>query len=388
MHLLKVIGLSAALAALVAVSESPAFAQTTAATVPAAPEVGQMAPDFTLPWADSSGTRGAPVKLSDLRGKVVVIAFYPQDRTQGCTIEMTRFRDEYKTLFGENVVVLPISGDSLASHHSWAKDMKFPFALVSDVGLKTAELYGSKRVAVLAPRATPSSLEKMVALCIELFPSMPRLRAVTCELAAEVAKARQQLTPFSKKSGPHWPASFLLKRSLLLFVIAVVRSHAVRHSVVRRSVVRSSAVLDRRSVRVTPYSPPSTPSTAVLRITEQHPCVLMEEQRIVHASVSRRHAALVHDDGLCFPHLQHRHAGNWTVWISFRRRIHDVICTDDKHRICLRKIFVDLIHFENDVIGNLRFSQKHVHVPRHAARNRMNCETHLNPLARSFCVIS
>ena len=103
-----------------------------------------MAPDFTAAWADGSGPKASPVKLSDLRGKVVVLAFYPKDRTSGCTAELTKFRDENAKLFGTNVVVLPISADSISSHVSWASDMKFPFGLVSDPTLSTAELYGSR----------------------------------------------------------------------------------------------------------------------------------------------------------------------------------------------------------------------------------------------------
>lgn len=109
-----------------------------------APAVGTMAPDFTAQWADSLGTRSTPVTLSSLRGRVVVLAFYPADRTSGCTAEMTKYRDEYKTLFGDDVVVLPISKDSLASHASWAKDLHMPFALVSDPEGKVAQAYGSQ----------------------------------------------------------------------------------------------------------------------------------------------------------------------------------------------------------------------------------------------------
>ena len=116
---------------------------TPVAPPPAGPEVGQLAPDFTAQWADASGVRAKPVKLSELRGKVVVLAFYPLDRSRGCTAELTKFRDEYAKLFGENVEVLPISVDSVATHASWAKEMSFPFALVSDPQLSIAAQYGS-----------------------------------------------------------------------------------------------------------------------------------------------------------------------------------------------------------------------------------------------------
>lgn len=108
-----------------------------------APAVGQAAPDFSAPWADSSGIKSTPISLQSLRGNVVVLAFYPKDRSSGCTAEMTKFRDEYASMFGPGVVVLPISIDSLDSHAGWAKDMHFPFGLVSDVNGVVAKKYGS-----------------------------------------------------------------------------------------------------------------------------------------------------------------------------------------------------------------------------------------------------
>ena len=130
-------------------AQSTTPAPAPAAVAPAAPpppatiDIGRVAPDFTLPWADSIGPRKAPVTLSSLKGKVVVLAFYPGDRTSGCTAELTKFRDEYSKMFGSNTVVVPISVDSIASHASWAQDMKFPFALASDTDLSVADKYGS-----------------------------------------------------------------------------------------------------------------------------------------------------------------------------------------------------------------------------------------------------
>lgn len=141
------LSLLAPAAALVAQSAPPA--SSVSAPAPAAtgasvaPEVGEMAPDFTAQWADSAGPGGAPITLSALRGKVVVLAFYPADRSSGCTAELTKFRDEYATLFGPDVAVLPISVDSLGSHASWAREMKFPFPLVSDPDQTIARAYGS-----------------------------------------------------------------------------------------------------------------------------------------------------------------------------------------------------------------------------------------------------
>jgi thioredoxin-dependent peroxiredoxin len=126
-----------------------AGAQATPAGQPAGtspampPAVGQLAPDFTATAVDGSGAAPSAVKLSALRGKVVVLAFYPLDRSSGCTAELTKFRDDYKTLFGDGVVVLPISVDTIESHASWAHDMKFPFALVADPTQDIAKTYAS-----------------------------------------------------------------------------------------------------------------------------------------------------------------------------------------------------------------------------------------------------
>jgi peroxiredoxin Q/BCP len=114
-----------------------------ASQAPVAPAIGTMAPDFTLDVAGKNGVE-APITLSKLRGKVVVLAFYPADRTQGCTAEMTKFRDEYEKLFGKDVVVLPISRDGLESHASWAKDMNMPFVLGADTSGTVARAYGSQ----------------------------------------------------------------------------------------------------------------------------------------------------------------------------------------------------------------------------------------------------
>jgi peroxiredoxin Q/BCP len=108
------------------------------------PAAGEMAPDFTLPWADAKGPRAEPMTLSKLRGQVVVLAFYPADFSRGCTIEMSKFRDEYKTMFGEGVAVLPISRDSIKMHARWADTMAFQFPLVADTAGVAAKLYGSQ----------------------------------------------------------------------------------------------------------------------------------------------------------------------------------------------------------------------------------------------------
>jgi peroxiredoxin Q/BCP len=117
--------------------------QPAAPAAPVVPAAGSAAPDFTATATDSTG-RAIPVSLSALKGKVVVLAFYPADRSSGCTAELTKFRDEYKTLFGDGVVVLPTSNDSLGSHSSWAKEAHFPFAMIADPKSELATKYGSQ----------------------------------------------------------------------------------------------------------------------------------------------------------------------------------------------------------------------------------------------------
>jgi peroxiredoxin Q/BCP len=98
------------------------------------PKVGDMAPDFTLPSATKAGVAATPLKLSDLRGQVVVLAFFPRARTGGCTAQMEAYRDQYATLFngGNGVKVLGISTDDDTTLHAWATEKDFPVTFVSD----------------------------------------------------------------------------------------------------------------------------------------------------------------------------------------------------------------------------------------------------------------
>lgn len=175
---------------------TPAASGSAPAVQPAAPppppevDIGKIAPDFTIDVADASGPIARPVKLSDLRGKVVVLAFYPADRSSGCTAELTKFRDEFATMFGEGTVVIPISNDSIESHASWAKEMGFPFALGSDPQLAVARQYGAWNPA----RANASRTVYVIGKDGRIlwrnlkFPALNE--SAYTELASEVAKAR------------------------------------------------------------------------------------------------------------------------------------------------------------------------------------------------------
>ena len=142
-NLLKSFLMLAVAAPLAAQSAQQASAGAPVPATRVIPVAGELAPDFTIQWADRKGAKAEPLTLSKLKGQVVVLAFYPADFSSGCTIEMSKFRDEYKTLFGDGVTVLPISRDSLNTHVRWADSMAFPFALGSDLDASVAKAYGS-----------------------------------------------------------------------------------------------------------------------------------------------------------------------------------------------------------------------------------------------------
>jgi thioredoxin-dependent peroxiredoxin len=99
---------------------------------------GAAAPDFALPSSD-----GGELRLSELRGKAVVLYFYPRDNTPGCTREACAFRDAMAKLRRRGVVVLGVGPDSLASHEKFKAQEKLNFALLSDSEKSVARAYGA-----------------------------------------------------------------------------------------------------------------------------------------------------------------------------------------------------------------------------------------------------
>jgi thioredoxin-dependent peroxiredoxin len=99
---------------------------------------GIPAPDFEL--LDDTGT---PRKLSEYRGRNVVLYFYPKDDTPGCTTEACNFRDDYSAYENAGVVILGISPDSVASHVKFKKKFQLQFPLLADEGHKVCDLYGT-----------------------------------------------------------------------------------------------------------------------------------------------------------------------------------------------------------------------------------------------------
>jgi thioredoxin-dependent peroxiredoxin len=105
------------------------------------PNVGDRAPDFTLPDAG-----GAPVRLVELLSKkAVVLYFYPQDQTPGCTAESCAFRDAYDDFTAAGAEVVGVSRDDGASHLRFAARHKLPFVLLSDPDGRVHDLYGIRR---------------------------------------------------------------------------------------------------------------------------------------------------------------------------------------------------------------------------------------------------
>ncbi|MGL4464849.1 MAG: thioredoxin-dependent thiol peroxidase [Planctomycetia bacterium] len=103
-------------------------------------EEGSPAPDFTLPADD-----GSTVTLSKLRGKPVVVYFYPKDDTPGCTTEACGFRDNLAALAEHGAVVLGISPDDVASHGKFRDKFSLNFRLLADVNHPTADAFGAWR---------------------------------------------------------------------------------------------------------------------------------------------------------------------------------------------------------------------------------------------------
>lgn len=100
-------------------------------------EIGDKAPDFTLA-TDGNGK----VTLSKLRGRKVVLYFYPKDDTSGCTAEACGFRDSFPKFGKVEAAVIGISKDSVASHDKFKKKYELPFTLASDTEGKVCESYG------------------------------------------------------------------------------------------------------------------------------------------------------------------------------------------------------------------------------------------------------
>jgi peroxiredoxin Q/BCP len=101
-------------------------------------KVGDQAPDFA-----TVDDKNQKVKLSDLRGKRVVLYFYPKDDTPGCTRQACGFRDTYAGIEEKNSVVMGVSPDDVESHQAFKSKFSLPFPLLVDTSHDIAEAYGT-----------------------------------------------------------------------------------------------------------------------------------------------------------------------------------------------------------------------------------------------------
>lgn len=116
----------------------PAKKATSASETSSLLPVGGKAPAFSL-----KNAAGKTVKLSDFKGKKVVLYFYPKDLTPGCTTEACGFRDDYSLLQQHGVEVIGVSADEVASHQKFVEKHSLPFPLLSDPDHTMIEKYGA-----------------------------------------------------------------------------------------------------------------------------------------------------------------------------------------------------------------------------------------------------
>lgn len=114
--------------------------------------IGKKVPAFSLP-----ATGEQTIKLSDLKGKNIVLYFYPKDSTPGCTLEGQDFRDNIRKFSSRNTRILGVSRDKLSSHERFKGKQKFPFDLLSDEDetlcnifdvIKEKNMYGKKHMGI------------------------------------------------------------------------------------------------------------------------------------------------------------------------------------------------------------------------------------------------
>lgn len=106
--------------------------------------VGTPAPDFTLP--DDQGNQ---ISLKALRGKNVVLVFYPRDETSVCTKQLCEFRDAWADVKSKNTVVFGVNPQGAESHAKFREHQKYPFPLLTDEGQKIGELYHARGLIVV-----------------------------------------------------------------------------------------------------------------------------------------------------------------------------------------------------------------------------------------------
>ena len=131
--------------------------------------VSQTAPDFVLPGAD-----GTPLELSSLRGRKVVLFFYPRDDSPVCTVQACAFRDAYAELTTAGAEVVGVSSDSAESHRRFAANRALPFPIVSDPDGAVRLLYGASSSLLFGKTGRVTYLIDEEGIVRDVFSSMFR----------------------------------------------------------------------------------------------------------------------------------------------------------------------------------------------------------------------
>lgn len=157
-------------------------------------QTGTKAPAFTLP-----STSGASVSLAALKGRKVVLYFYPRDNTPGCTTEACDFRDQHSALQEAGAVVLGVSSDSLKSHAGFRAKYQLPFELLVDEGSKVASAYGAFGEKLMYGRKVQGTIRSTF-----LIDEQGKLAAVwsPVKVAGHVDAVRAALTGASAPAAP------------------------------------------------------------------------------------------------------------------------------------------------------------------------------------------
>jgi thioredoxin-dependent peroxiredoxin len=152
-------------------------------------EAGQPAPTFTLPDQE-----GRPVSLEDLRGRPVVIYFYPKDDTPGCTTQACGIRDQWAEFEDAGAAVLGISPDTVESHARFAGKYDLPHTLLADPEREVLEAYGAYGEKVLYGKTTVGVIRSTFLVDADGTVAKVWKRVQTKKHADQVLKALDELT--------------------------------------------------------------------------------------------------------------------------------------------------------------------------------------------------
>ena len=145
---------------------------------------GDLAPDFELP-----SCTGKSVRLSNLRGKNVVLYFYPNVNTPGCIREACGFRDSYNEFNDLNVEILAVSSDKKEDHSNLSKKFEIPFNLLSDQNSKVKRIYNASSFFGLLPKRITYVIDKN-GVIRHIFSSQIRLNKHVTSALEAVKKLR------------------------------------------------------------------------------------------------------------------------------------------------------------------------------------------------------